>query len=276
MNNLTLTPEEALNEYFSLKSRYEDKIKDVKENILLHADWSKQEKRKKYREYKPSCIHCNRPGGTLFQITSSGKKGGRMYVAKCGILANPCNLDIQIQFGKYIAVQEYLTLLQQEIDTYKHVIIQNKNKLLFGISTPDQVFQEFEDLKENISLASSLYEGVLEEYIQKIENPEKKKERMREITNYYILVDEIKQCIQKFNETKEKSFVTDAVNIYVTSIQPLVDKLRALKYAHSGVDSVETTKGMMHHLVQSVHTVQENEMTETTNTVVAFNVSPFR
>jgi hypothetical protein len=270
----TRTPEDALEEYFSLKSRYEDKIKGVKENILLHADWSKQEKRKKFKEFKPACIHCNRPGGTIFQTASSGEKS-RLYVAKCGILSNPCNLDIRIQFGNYVAVQDYLTVFQQEIDMYKENIIQNKNKLLFGILTSDQVFAQFEDLKEKISLASSLYEDMYEDYILKIENPEKKKERVREMSNYYILVDEIKQCIQKFNETKEKSLVVDAVNIYVTSIQPLVDKLRALKYARSTVDLVETNKGMMYHLVQSVHTLEESEINKSTNQVVAFNVAPF-
>ena len=271
----TRTPEEALDEYFSLKSRYEDKIQGVKEGILMHTDWSKQEKRKKFKEFKPFCIHCNRPGGTLFHTGVSSGEKTRIYVAKCGILSNPCNLDIQIQFGNYVAVQDYLTVLQQQIDTYKENIIQNKNKLLFGILTPDQVFGQFEDLKEEISLTSSLYESMYEDYIEKIENPEKKKEQMREMSNYYILVNEIKQCIQKFHETKENTFVVDAVNIYVTSIQPLVDKLRALKYARSAVDLVETNKGVMYHLVQSVHTLEESEINESTNQVVAFNVAPF-
>ena len=92
---------EALNEYFKLKRTYENKIMANKKKIINNSTLSNREKRSEYLKLKPKCINCQRPGGTIFKNISfketDNEESYRQYNAQCGIIADPCNLDIKIQ-----------------------------------------------------------------------------------------------------------------------------------------------------------------------------------
>jgi hypothetical protein len=63
-----------------------------------------------------------------------------------------------------------------------------------------------------------------------VDNDDKKLELNESITNSYIQINQIKDCIKKMNETNNIQFAKDAVNIYVNILKPLLDKIRYLKY----------------------------------------------
>ena len=65
-----LTVNEALNEYYSLKSTYENNYHDKYiKPILTAKNKSKQEKRLEYNKLpKPECINCKRNVGSIFTI----------------------------------------------------------------------------------------------------------------------------------------------------------------------------------------------------------------
>ena len=57
---------EVTNEYFKIKKKYETQIMANKKKIMNNPYLSNREKRTEYNKLKPKCIHCKRPGGTIF------------------------------------------------------------------------------------------------------------------------------------------------------------------------------------------------------------------
>jgi hypothetical protein len=221
---------ETINEYYKLKYKYENQIMTNKKKIINNTLLSNKEKRSEYNKLKPKCINCKRPGGTIFSTTfvPETDKGDayRELKAHCGIIADPCNLDIKIRLAKIELIPEILKLMENDIKKYKNDIIDNKNKLLFGFSNAESAVEEFENIKEYISTYTSLYEEFLERYNKIIDNDDKKRELDETITNSYIEIQKIKDCILKMNETNNLQYANDAVIIYDTILQPLLKKIR--------------------------------------------------
>ena len=236
---------EVLNEYFKLKQKYENLIMVNKKKIINNTNLSKREKRSEYLKLKPKCINCSRPGGTKF-ITkffpeTDSDDSYREYSATCGIIANPCNLNIKIQIGNVQSLPTILNNYQSEIKNLKDKVIDDKNRLLFGFIKTEEALESFEKLKDDINIFSSYYEFQLESYNFIVDNDEKNLELNESITNSYIEINQIKDCIKKMNETNNIQYAKDAVNIYVTTLKPLLDKIRYLKYNEYSVFKNEDT-----------------------------------
>jgi hypothetical protein len=265
---------EALNEYFKLKRTYENKIYDNKKKIINNVTLSNREKRSEFLKLKPKCINCQRPGGTIFKIIgfegTSTEESHREYNATCGIIADPCNLNIKIKIGKVELMPDLLNTIQKEITDTKNEIIDNKNKLLFGFLTAENVLENFEDLKENVNHFSSLYDAYLYNYNSIVDNEKKKTELDESITTYYIQIEEIKNCIKKMNETNNMQYAHDAANIYANILQPLNDKIRSLKYNETMVwhnDEFNTC-----NLIQTKYSISNLSYSSFEDKVVSYDV----
>ena len=68
---------ETINDYYKLKSRYEDIINNKKMVILKNKELSKKDKRRRFLQLNPTCINCKKEGGTLFLNEN------RVLSAKC-------------------------------------------------------------------------------------------------------------------------------------------------------------------------------------------------
>jgi len=265
---------EALNEYFKLKLNYETKIKNNKKKILNNTTLSNREKRSEYLKLKPKCINCQRPGGTQFKInyfeSTNADEPYRQYSATCGIVADPCNLDIKINIGKTNLLTDLLNNIQKDIADTKNKVIDNKNKLLFGYLNTKDVLENFEELKEYISHYTSLYEIYLSYYNDIVDNEKKNKELNTAITDSYIQINEIKQCINKMNDSDNVQYARDAVNIYTNILTPLLDKIRTLKYNETMVwhnDVLNTC-----NLIQTKYSISNLSYLNFQNKVVSYNV----
>jgi hypothetical protein len=225
---------DALNEYFKLKLKYEDKIMENKQKIIKNKRLSNREKRVEYLKLKPKCINCGRPGGTKFQniyFPSDDKEDShRQYSATCGVISDPCNLQIKINVGNVELLPNLLDEMQSGIKSLKDEVIDDKNKLLFGYLSTEDVLTKFDDLKEQITSYTLLYEQYLETYNELVDNEKKKNELEESTTESFYKIDEIKECIKKMNETNNAQYARDAVSIYTTTLQPLLNKIRILKY----------------------------------------------
>jgi hypothetical protein len=265
---------EALNEYFKLKLKYEGLIMANKKKIMNNITLSNKEKRSEFLKLKPKCINCKRPGGTIFKTTffEDIEKADtyREHSATCGIIADPCNLNIKIQIGKVELLPELLNYMEKDIKEYKNEIIDHKNKLLFGYLTTDEALKKFDDLKDTITTYTSLYEQYLEHYNKIVDNEDKKEEINESITETYIQIDQIKECIKKMNETNNVQYARDAVNIYNTTLLPLLSKIRNLKYNESMVYHNDDTNTC--NLIQNRYSIFNLSFTSFQNRVVKFNV----
>ena len=265
---------EALNEYFKLKLKYETKINENKKKIINNVTLSNREKRSEYLKLKPKCINCQRPGGTKFNITyfeeTDIEDAHRQYSATCGIIADPCNLDIKIKIGKVELMPDLLNIIQKEISDTKKEIIDNKNKLLFGFLTSESVLEKFEDLKDSVNHFSSLYEAYLSNYDNVVDNDKKKLELNEAITDSYIQIEQIKDCIKKMNETNNSQYARDAANIYVNILQPLHNKIRSLNYNETMVWYNENLNTC--NLIQTKYSISNLLFSSFQDKVVSYDV----
>jgi hypothetical protein len=265
---------EALNEYFNLKLKYETQIMLNKKKILNNKTLSNREKRAEYLKLKPKCIHCRRPGGTIFKVVyqpaTDKEDSYRQYLATCGIIAEPCNLNIKIELGKVEPLPVILNSMQKDIKNYKDKIIDDKNKLLFGYITTEEALQNFEKIKEDISFYTSLYEFYLVYYNEIVDNDNKKRELNEAVTNSYIQIEEIKSCISKMKDTDNVQYARDAVNIYNNTLTPLLNSIRALRYNETNVWHNEDTNTC--DLIQTQYSIQNLSFSSFIDKVAAYEI----
>ena len=264
---------ESLNEYFKLKQKYESEIRANKKKILNKETLSNREKRAEFIKLKPKCINCKRPGGTIFKILFNNEDSTvdsyREYNAQCGIISNPCNLKIKIRCGRTDFISDILKNMEYDIKELKNKIIDDKNKLLFGFLTTEAALENFEYSKEEISTYSSLYETYLAEYNNIVDNEDKKRELEESITNSYIQINQIKDCIKKSDETGNKSFISDAIQIYDTTLVPTLSTIRNLKYNESFVWHNEETNSC--NLIQNKYSISNLLFSSLQSSVISFD-----
>jgi hypothetical protein len=273
-NNSVLDVKEALNNYFKLKLNYEKKIQQNKNSIIKNKRLSNRDKRSEFLKLKPKCISCDRPGGTIFKVryfpAVDNEESHRQYIATCGIIVEPCNLNFKINVGKIACLPTILDDIQAEIKELKDDIINNKNKLLFGYLTAEEVLSKFDDLESELSGFSSLYEEYLLKYSELVDNKKKSDELNEAIIDSVSKIEEIKGCIKKMNETNNTQFANDAANIYVTTLEPLLSKIRNLKYNETMVWHNEETNTC--HLIQNKYSIEKLSYSSYVDNVVSLDI----
>ena len=147
---------DSLNEYFKLKSTYENTIHNMKKKIFEKADTKRQAK-KEVLTIKPPCIKCKRPVGSIFS-----KKNGR-YTAICGDSIKPCGLDIQIFVGdSNLQLNYILEVFREDNEELKDNIIRQKLDTLFNYTTEQQSIQLFKRELEKFNSNSNIYKSLLD------------------------------------------------------------------------------------------------------------------
>lgn len=270
------TPKDALNEYFKLKGKFEHDFNLLKKKIINNSNLSKREKRLEYLKLKPKCVNCKQPSkkGTIFSIVYNPETettaAYRRFTASCGNLTNPCNLAIEINLGDTEPLDKLINNIREEIKLHKNKIINDKNKLLFGLITSEKVLDDFEFNKSYINDLTSIYEMYLENWNKVVDNPEKKIELEDALTLAYENINKIKNCIKKMNENNDPQFASDAANIYFTTLKPLLDKIRHLKYSENVVYHDEYTNNCK--LIQRSYTDLDISIVGYPDKVIKFDV----
>jgi hypothetical protein len=271
----TLNFEDALNEYFKLKDKFENDIKTNKKQIINNSTLSKREKRAEYLKLMPKCVNCKRPSkkGTIFSTTyhldDDKTDSYRTLKATCGDLADPCNLNIEIMLGKTESIEDTIKTIRNEIKDIKNDIIDNKNKLLFGLITTESAVEKFDAIKTYLSDLTSLYEMALDKFNNITDNIDKKNELDEALVQSFINIDEIKKCIKKMKENDDTQYAIDAVEIYTNLLSPLLNKIRHLKYAQNMVYNDEYTNTC--RLIQNKVSLIDLNLTNN-NKVINFDV----
>ena len=263
-----------VDEYYKLKAKYEEENHKKKREIIGKKTLSWKEKRSEYKKLVPKCINCKRPGGTVFSTKFYDEINGnfdehRQLKAVCGVIIEPCNLNITINVGKYSPMPEILNEIERNIVEIKHDIIEYKNKLLFGFLSADQAFTHFNKMKDILSDYTTQSQAFMEIYVKIVDNDEEKQILKEDIEKSYIFIESIKKNISQFNETSNTQFVHDAVTTYVTNLKPLLKKILYTKYRENLVWFNDETNA--YHLLQKKNTIQDLEFNEGSETVVSFS-----
>ena len=91
--------------------------------------------------------------------------------------------------------------IEKEIQDNKKSIIDDKNRLLFGLMTTETALQNFEEIKDYISNLTALLETYLDEYNSITDNLEKKTELKESITKSYFYIAFLKNNILKISRS---------------------------------------------------------------------------
>jgi len=265
---------DALNEYFKLKNKFEHELEFIKKKIINNQILSKKEKRIEFLKIMPKCINCKRPSkkGTIFSTiyhnSDDKTESYRILKAFCGNLADPCNLNIEIIVGKTDNIEELINSVNEDIKEVKNEIIDDKNKLLFGLITTEEAINNFDSNKSYLTDLTTLYESYLD-VLNNITNNKEKKENLNEALKlFYNHVIDIKKCIKNMNDTDNIQYAKDAVEIYHNILTPLLHQIRDLKYSQHLVYNDDDNKC---RLIQNKISLTELNITSN-NKVIQFDI----
>lgn len=260
---------EAMNEYYKLKSKYEtDYYNKYVKPILKTDDKSKREKRIEYQKLpKAECINCRRNVGSIFTIKKDSEENSRTFIASCGDLSNPCPLNINFDYTFFSELNKELMSTEEDINYIKNKIIVDKNNMMFGYSDQSKAIAIFNN---DTSELKTLTEGagfVMEINIRENDNPVKRdliKKNEDKFGMEYLLP--FKDMIKTFDQSGNVEVVNKAMRLYVDEMLPLTKSIRNLKYEVNYVDFLEekdnedpTEKGDLYILIQKKNSLQNLE-----------------
>lgn len=240
---------EKLNEYYKLKNKYETKKQSQLNTILKDDKLSMKQKQDKFRKLNTKCINCSRNVGTIFN-----NEDGILTVL-CGDNKSPCLLDIKINRGKFVNLEELIDVFQTGVDDLKEEIITTKLDLLFGYEQEATTLTNFNRLKEELTQD---LESVMEyktQFIEIVSNLDNKSEIGVKMTVFYNKIALIKSTIDEFNETGQIQLIKDMISTYQSEFIPLLDELRDLKYQYMAMEYNNDTN--IHTLVKKIFTLQD-------------------
>lgn len=263
---------ECLDEYFKLKSKYEESVKYMREKAKARAkkrNLGVKNTKMLMRQLKPKCVNCRRPVGTVF----SQRK--HRFIAYCGDTDNPCPLKIELFRGGYLSAEELLYNFREQVYESKESIIQKKMDALFGYVEEAASVNEFKELIEHYHLDSSAYKDRLEDW-DSIYYSDLKKEMIK---GKLQAIGELKSAMntqrQEYEKTGNKELIHPIMVVYTKEYLPEVHNLRRLNYEimevvpnYADIHSIEST------LVQRVAAIQKLDyLTKEVPRVIHFSIT---
>ena len=242
-----------MNNYYKLKSTYENAYSKEKTKIIENKQLSWKEKKAEFKRLKPKCIQCKRSVGTKFTRTYNESEFTYVLKAFCGDIQNPCSLNIVIHTGYYDSIPSIIQSDEKDIEEAKIGIIKDKNNMLFGYITTEEALKNFDDFKKMIVDTG----GSLEVLLSDTSKKEKKIELRKSEIESYAIIEKIKKMIHEYEKTNNTQFVNDAVEIYVNQLKPKLSEQMKLKYLSNRVDYYEDDSTF--HLIQEEDTIASLE-----------------
>jgi hypothetical protein len=262
---------EALDQYYKLKSTYETNKDKDKLKIIKDPSKSWREKRIEFKKLKPKCINCRRPVGTRFTRIFDRDQQITLIKAVCGSLSEPCNLNIELKSTKTELYPEIIQTLEKDIRDDKIEIITNKNKLIFNYLNSEEAVEIFDKIKESIQDSSDILAFYLEEYLQMVDNKKKTDELLNDIEKSYIMINDMKEIIKKYEETtNNQKWIQDIVSIYVNQLTPLLKEIQNKKYSKNEVEY--NAKNNTFHLIQEKTTIQDLSVRHSKAEIIHFDL----
>jgi len=255
---------EAINQFYKLKSEYDDRYKKFIQSIINNKSLSKNEKQKKMATYKKKCVVCGKEGGSIFDINED------TLLARCGNPLKPCGFHIDIKRGNYISLHEAVDGFEEDINNDKISIIKNKLDLLFGYQDFEIMKSRFEKQKELFEENSSIYREELKRLKDVQNNSMKKLEVKKQNLDIYVLIEKIKQLIKDYNTNLKDSYIKDIIMLYNDDLVPLLKKNISSKYDVNRIDYDGEDK--TYHLVQKKYGLNDVMDVISDPEVIKFNI----
>lgn len=195
----------ALNKYYELKSEYNERVREHKNEIR--------------------CINCNQKGKSIF-TTDMNENNLRVLKAICGC-QNPCNLNIELVLGSYANIFEEIEKYKEELKQVKNAIIIYKNDIMFDANKQADT-DKFTELKTKLNEIFT--------HLNKIYDKLYEIENTNEDENIKELKITMNNVVSKIKEDVLNNEYDNAVKIYIDELEPILTELREKTYAICEVD----------------------------------------
>ena len=225
-NVLYTDVKQAVNEYYALKSRYEEHKKTVIKKIMDGKGY-KKERVQKARNAVFKCINCGKEGGTVFT------KEDNHLRATCGNKQNPCNLDIEILASLTLSDEEILQT-QKEMDVAKQKIVEIKMNTLFGYTTEENSVKEFERnlkiIRANQKNQTDLANNLKEVSYYDMQNDTKRTSIVsKKMQDVYSELAEIRRIMREYEIDGNQRLLKDVAQKHKT-IKEILNVVQSIKY----------------------------------------------
>jgi|TARA_B110000967_G_C18825509_1_gene531131 hypothetical protein len=259
--------EEAIKDFYTLKSKYEKKYNNAVKNIR-ESELSMEKKKTKMGKLKIKCVgkKCKNTKGTHFEIKKNH------LIAHCGDIDDPCDLKIDIFRGSFLYLPNILKTIETDLEETKTNIIQLKLELLFGLSTEEEISESFTNLKQKYSDLSDvianlnsiiiqnnmvLLEQPLEGDVQMIAKNELVRLETIKLSNLINVFRGIIKDAQNESNISSIQYFSDAIQQYIDKIIPLLQNIRKTKYE---IQTIIDEANSKFRLVQIKTTLDKNQV----------------
>ena len=244
-----------LDKFLKLKAGYEKKIREYKKNIIQNNLLSFEEKKKRIKKYKYKCLGCKRNVGTNFN-----NKNGKISIT-CGDVKEPCKLNTSATRPTYLYIPDEIEKILTLLEETKQQIIKVKLNLLFKLKPEEIVTEEFETFKRkyndlNAKLIS--YQLILEE---KQGNESRKENFEVENLKLYTYINLFDQNIKEYQISNKKTFLKEAIEIYLKDILPIQENIRNILYEIKFIEKIAigSENDILCKLIQKKNTIESNQ-----------------
>ena len=214
---------ESLRTYFRMKRQYEEAVRE-KRREAFDRGHTRTQGTKRAKAFRPKCIHCARPVGTIFE------QRDRRYIARCGNTGSPCELKIQLYRGNHTHHESILSMFRERIDEYKDSIIVQKLDTLFGYLSEDKSAEQFKKQLKEYSGDNQTYRELQQEYDDLHMNPHKREMIRAKIRQIYELKTTMKTMLAEYEKEGNEETLAVISDIYVREYLPEIRNLRLLNY----------------------------------------------
>ena len=110
-------------------------------------------------------------------------------------------------------------------------------------------------MKTELDEYAKFSENINKRYLDVVLNKTEKERLNEENINLYIAIQKFKHDIQKYMKEEKSGFMKDALDIYLSEIQPITEKIHKLKYKYSAVEK----EGETNKLIEDPYTISSLE-----------------
>lgn len=256
MSNISFN--DAFNEYYKLKNKYDKKLRREVEKISKSEDSNKRE----IYENAKLCIKCKQKGGTIFT------QKGNLLIAKCGA-SNPCSLSIQLERAIHKNVTNELNNLNNTIIKEKQNTILTKLDYLFTIQDSENTKETFNKLKTNFVELTNQYQKYVTYYSNLINNKDDQLALKDLNITLFSNIETIKNNINEFNKTGDLQFIKESIDLYVNTLTPLVKRILNLNYP---INYIYTDDNNVNYLIQNEFKYSDLDIKSSDSKVIAFSL----
>lgn len=240
---------EAIDKYYSYKSKYEDEYKEKVEKLRVKYDNDEDKSLliDKIKEINMPCVFCKRKVNTNFI-----NKDNHLLIM-CGDKERPCKDKLNILKSRFKHLNKVIFELKDLIEEIKEAIIIIKLDLTYNIKNEEEALKEFKELHDDLNIYTSIYMGKLRQKMH-IENDD---ERNHLIVNKIKEIEEFQKQSIKIINLYEKEKKPQLLSDYAENIKDYQmiekEKLQNLIYSFQEVFNIENEdrNELEHNLYQS-------------------------